>query len=54
MSVELGKFQWGIRYPAAPEGHHCGFDFAENQPTAKCKCGAVATNPAFFIKGEQK
>lgn len=35
-------------------GHHCGFDFVQNQPTATCTCGAAATNPFYTIKGEQK
>ena len=35
-------------------GHHCGFDFVQNQPTATCTCGAVATNPFWTMKGEQK
>jgi len=34
--------------------HHCGFDFELDKMTAVCKCGAVATNPLWRIKGEQK
>ena len=33
--------------------HHCGFDFKPDQATAKCVCGAVATNPFWTIKGEK-
>ena len=35
-------------------GHHCGFDFVENQQTATCNCGSVATNPFWIVKGEHK
>lgn len=31
------------------EDHHCGFDFEPNVQTAKCKCGAQATNP-FYVR----
>lgn len=34
--------------------HHCGFDFKPEDKTAKCACGAVATNPFWSIKGENK
>jgi hypothetical protein len=34
--------------------HHCGFDFVPDQATAKCVCGAVATNPFWTIEGENK
>lgn len=34
--------------------HRCEFDFELDKMTAVCKCGAVATNPLWTIKGEQK
>jgi hypothetical protein len=34
--------------------HHCGFDFELDKMTAVCKCGAIATNPLWTIKGEKK
>lgn len=33
--------------------HHCGFDFTPDKATAKCACGAIATNPFWTLKGEQ-
>lgn len=33
--------------------HHCGFDFKPNKATAKCKCGAIATNP-YYVNKERK
>jgi len=33
--------------------HHCGFDFTADEATAKCVCGAIATNPFWTIKGQQ-
>lgn len=35
------------------QSHHCGFDFLENQATAKCECGVVSTNPFWTFKGEK-
>lgn len=33
--------------------HHCGFDFKPSKATAKCRCGAVATNP-YYVSKEEK
>lgn len=34
------------------QSHRCGFDFLENQATAKCKCGVVSTNPFWTFRGD--
>lgn len=31
-------------------GHHCGFDFKEDQRTAMCACGVITTNPLYTEK----
>jgi len=31
-------------------GHHCGFDFKEDQRSAMCSCGAITTNPYYVEK----
>jgi hypothetical protein len=35
------------------QSHRCGFDFLENQATAKCKCGVVSTNPFWTFRGDK-
>lgn len=48
--VELAKDPEIKRPNRKKAEHHCGFDFKYGVKTAKCKCGAVATNPYWTLR----